>query len=354
MSKSKSRRPYIQPTPQMTPGQLTLLDQLTDLLGGQLGEGVEAYPGQMAPGVSPLQESTFGLISDLLGGRGPYGGAMTRGAETVESLMRPFDPGAAREYWEETYKAPMMETWGKEVIPGIMEKYAGMGALDSSGIGRALGESGRRLTTELGGTLADVLFRAEQAHEGRRLGAVPLATSLPESLTRMGLGAGGMERGIEAELLQEPFMKWQTEQPWASPWLRQISTALGAKPIEIVAAPRQESFGLCVLATACYGKDSDEVRFFRCFRDHGLPRKILRGYYVFSDVVVPLIKHKPTKRLVRLMIVNPLTRAGRRLLFNRSHTFGTIFDCMVALGWLTFWKILGSRGPYRRESGEMV
>jgi len=197
----------------LTPGQQGLLDQLTKLLGGQMGEGITPYEGQMVAGESGLQKDVFDLLGES-------------GMGMLESALQPFDPESATQYWEKSVKAPMMETWEEDIIPEIMEPFAGMGALSSGGLNRALARSGKELTTGLGATLADILFRAEESHKGRQFGAIPQIMSV--------LGAGGTQRGIEQERLTEPFTKWQMSQPWASPWLSMLGPALGTRAYEPV------------------------------------------------------------------------------------------------------------------------
>jgi len=319
MSYGTSGAPYMEEAFTMMPGQLNILNLLSSVLGGQIGKGIKGYEGQITPGATPLQEQIFGEAGQWMGRQ---------------------TPEAAREFWETGLKAPMMETWEKETIPMLREQFIGQGLESSSGLNRALAESGRRLTTDVGSMLEQVLFKGEQA--------------LPGQMAGMMGGVAGPQRQIQAELMQEPYMKWQQEQPWANPWLQQLGLGLGTQAFETIAAPKQFQAGLCILATACYGERSDEVNFFRLFRDYVLPQKVIRGYYVFSDVILPLMKFRPVKRLVREMIVNPLVRAGRRMIFHQPHNVKTIFDSGVTVGWLIFWKILGSRGPYRRRTGEVV
>ncbi len=112
----------------------------------------------------------------------------------------------------------------------------------------------------------------------------------------------------------------------------------------------------CILATACYGPDSPEVDFMRFYRDFIIPKKIIRGYYVFSDVVLPLMKFKAMKRLVKGVIVDSLIGAGLRWVGCKKSGGDALrlpFDLAITTGLLKFWKILGSRGPYRRKNGEL-
>lgn len=318
MSFGGSQSPYIKLIQQFTPEQMGVLSQLSSILGGQLGQGIQGYQGQITPGASPLQEQAFGMAGDWMGRQ---------------------TPEAARGFWEKGFVEPTMEQWQKETIPAIREQFIGQGLGDSSGLNRALAESGRQMTTGLGGQLEQILMQQEQG--------------MPGALGQIMGGMATPQRQITSELMQEPYMKWQTEQPWANPWLQQLQGVLGTRPYETVAAPRQWQAGLCILATACYGKNSPEVDLFRYFRDHVLSREIIRGYYVFSDLVFPLMKFKPIKSFVKVAIVNPLYRAFRRMVLKQPRNFQIFVDTFVMLGWLLFWKILGSREAYTRKGGEV-
>jgi len=193
--------PEVEQMQALTPEQMAVLSKLSGVLKGQVGKGIEGYGGPLVPGASPLQSKLFGMTEDWLGRQGPEAGM---------------------EYWEKAIKAPAMETWMKDVMPAIREQFIGQGMESSSGLNRALAESGQRLTTGLTGTLADVLFKAEQG--------------LPQNI--MGLmGVGGTQRGIEQEQMMEPYQKWQMEQPWANPWLQQLGLGLGTKAFENVVKP---------------------------------------------------------------------------------------------------------------------
>jgi predicted amidophosphoribosyltransferase len=75
--------------------------------------------------------------------------------------------------------------------------------------------------------------------------------------------------------------------------------------------------GGCFIATACYGKDSEEVEIFRCWRDDILMknkygRRFVNIYYKISPKIANLISDNMTlKKMVRLTL-NPIKETKRR------------------------------------------
>lgn len=109
----------------------------------------------------------------------------------------------------------------------------------------------------------------------------------------------------------------------------------------------------CVLATACCGPDSIEVKTLRIWRDYIVPTRIIRGYYIFSDVLLPIMRFKLVQRFVKKLIVDSLIGAGAYWIDQIASYWKTPIDVAVATIFLKFWGILGSRGPYRRRNGEI-
>lgn len=251
-------------------GVRELYKQLTELLGPQIGQGITPYAGQMVPGVSPIQETGFGLaggmgpmaqgsqqyFQDVLGLAQPElaGRGMGMAEGTLQDVLKPWDPKAATEMWETSWKQPALETWREDVMPSIMEKgVRSAGTADSGPMQRELARSGETLTTNLGAQLANLLYSGEQAHKGRQQAGVGQAMNLAalpsnvlqgagqvggmgtDMLSQM-LNIGGMQRGISGEQLQEPYAKWQQAQPWANPYLQNfLGPALSQPPMDVIA-----------------------------------------------------------------------------------------------------------------------
>lgn len=190
----------------LTPGQGGLLEKLTGLLSGQIGQGVDPYGGQMTAGASPIQQQMFGGMENLMGGG------------VLEQILGKFDPTLATGAWEKGVKDPMMEMFTSEILPKILEPFAGSGSMKSGAAGRAAGKAGGTFATQLMSDLSNKLFQGEQAQLGRQA-----------ALPGMAMQAGQTQRGVEQDILGEGLQKWQMSQGYNNPWLQQLQTALGTQ-----------------------------------------------------------------------------------------------------------------------------
>jgi len=211
----------------LTPGQMELLDELTNLLKGQLGQGVEPYPGQLVPGASEIQQQLFKM---LMPSGGAVGGLTKQGADYVSQLMQQqFNPDEVTQFWQHAYVKPAERAWEEAVVPKVMEYYAGQNALDSGAARRALAKSGTDLQTQLNAELAKLLWGEKTNLQSRQ----DLASQLGLNLLPQVIGMGEEQRGITQQLMQEPYQKWQMSQAWANPWLSYLPVALGTNPYQV-------------------------------------------------------------------------------------------------------------------------
>jgi hypothetical protein len=249
----------------LTEGQKDLLNLMTGTLGQQWGTGLTPYQGQRVAGVSPLQQSAF----DIYGGYMPLAGpsmdiakqalgqydfgptqrAQQLGMSGLEQIMKDFDPTRATEMWQTSLVDPSVNLYNQRIIPAIKEALPQLGAKSSGGVDRALARSGSDLAMNLSGQLANLLYQGQQAHLGQQLSAIPEAYRMgmmptdvvnqimggigqfPANLAQMGLGAGGVQRGIEAEQLGGAQQYWTEAQPYENPWLQYLGTALGTQAV---------------------------------------------------------------------------------------------------------------------------
>ncbi|RJR43830.1 MAG: hypothetical protein C4567_05185 [Deltaproteobacteria bacterium] len=235
--------PKFMQMPTLTPQQMTLLNQLTGMLSGQMGKGVSSYPGTYTPGATGNQQAIFDLVGQLLGGEGPLQSA---GLKSLESLMGPWDDTGAKTYWNEAVKGPALETWESETLPQIMEQFAAYDAAGSGPAAAAVAESGKDLNANLASTLASVLFQDKNAWQNRELQATGMGLQYPQTLLNSVLGAAGQEWDIQAKQGQEGYQDWLMEQPWANPWLQHLNLGLGTKAFQnvgIPGGPQGGSFG---------------------------------------------------------------------------------------------------------------
>jgi len=231
--------------PLLDPGQQGLLDQLTKLLGGQIGEGMPSYPGKITPGMSPMQGQGMDLIKKLLGGGGVYG----TGVEAIDKIMAgpgggAFNPETATKFWESSVKDPALKMWGEDVLPQIQEHFISQNAGSSGGANRAIARSGEDLASSLTSELSKILFSGEQSQLDRLTSVPGMAGDMATMPINAAMMGGGMERGIEGEQLQELFQKWSGEQGYNNPWLKLLPLLLGTKAVEPIIQQPSSSSGL--------------------------------------------------------------------------------------------------------------
>lgn len=213
--------------------QEELMNKLMEIMAPTLEEGVESYEGQIAPGASELQEAGFGAVRNLLFGDDT---AYAQGRDVIGDLFQPFDPTAARDYFETAIRRPAEQRFERVTLPNIAERYIRGGALDSGAARRAIAGATADLESGLSGKLADIMYRGEQDRDRMRAGLLPLAADYETQPIRFAMQAGGTQRSIEAAQKQEAYNKWLASQPYSNPWLRYalpLATQATQKPIDV-------------------------------------------------------------------------------------------------------------------------
>lgn len=65
--------------------------------------------------------------------------------------------------------------------------------------------------------------------------------------------------------------------------------------------------GYCIIVSTCTNKDSEQVNMARWYRDSFLDRETLRGYYMLSELIVPvLLEHEDYKQSVKNYFVDSM------------------------------------------------
>lgn len=112
----------IKQLPTKSPQQMQNINQILSAFGGQesgMGQGM----GQ--------------------GGQGGMGGIL---AQLLQALQSNLEPGSEA---DQRFAAPYLREFNEKTIPGIAERFAGGGALSSSGFGQALSSAGAGLQENL-------------------------------------------------------------------------------------------------------------------------------------------------------------------------------------------------------------
>jgi len=239
-----------------------LFNQFTDYISPNVG-AISAYPGQIAPGASNLQQTGFdvaqGLTPIASGGQQYFGdifgqmdtGAPSRAMGTAESALAetlaPFDKDMAMQAVEPA-KELALDTYFRDIVPQLKESYVSRaGTADAGALNRALAREGSRLSMGLNAQLAPYLYSGSEAQKNRQQTGVNQAMNLAQlpgnvmgqagqiaglgtdTLSSM-LNMGAMQRGIEGEQLGEEYSKWASTQPYNNPYADLIAKLSGSAP----------------------------------------------------------------------------------------------------------------------------
>jgi len=276
----------------MTPEQRKLLDQVTAMMSGQLGKGVESYSGNLTAGPSATQTNVWDQINQMIAG-GPQtdtskaaidkimAGTNVHGAVNVKGYdVGEFDPTAIQNWYKDALVKPAMDTWENSIAPKVQEQFIAQNAGSSGAANRAIAGSASDVMKDLNAQLANALYGEKGNFDTRKFTAgmdtagkqftsdtdfvnrlftggqadldriqnIPNVenASMDNFFKSIGLGtqAGADQRGIEQQKLEEMFSKWQGSQGYNNPWLQMINTALGSQAFENIVQPEVQKSGL--------------------------------------------------------------------------------------------------------------
>jgi hypothetical protein len=139
---------------------------------------------KQVPTMTKEQQALLNQILGFLGSGSQLGGGFTKGLSLQQQMMDPSSEAV------EQFAAPYQQQFEQQTIPGLAERFAGMGALggglSSSGFGQALGAAGGNLQTQLAALKAGLGQQAAQSLMsqygsmlGLGLGAQPFAYQQP-------------------------------------------------------------------------------------------------------------------------------------------------------------------------------
>lgn len=103
-----------------------------------LGGGNQKIP-TMTKGQKKVHKNIIQQIMDLSSQRGGYN-------ESMQMLQRYLDPNSQE---NAAFEKQYIDEFDQQTVPGLAERFAGAGALSSSGFGQALGSAGANLKTNL-------------------------------------------------------------------------------------------------------------------------------------------------------------------------------------------------------------
>jgi hypothetical protein len=145
-------------------------------LGGALGGGLGLFTGgaendslkKFDTGTKEQQQLHNGILSQAMGMSN--GGGYQNAQNYYNSLFAPGNQAY------ENFASPYMNQFQEQVLPQIAERFAGAGALSSSGFGQALGGAGAGLQSQLAQLFAQLQRQAAgaQTHQYNQLAQLGL------------------------------------------------------------------------------------------------------------------------------------------------------------------------------------
>lgn len=251
----------------LTPGQRSLLDTLTSLLSGQVGQGVTPFGGLRPQEVpfGPLQQQAFGLAGGLgqgigagidvfgqaLGGFDPSQGQglLGQGVQALQGATQQFDPQSILSALEPGRQLAERQ-FEQRTVPSLLERFGATSGA-SGALNRALAEAGEGLSLGLSAQAAGPLIQGQQAQLNRQLqgaGQFGQFAGIPGQLAGQGLGIGGgitdilsqllgiggAQQGLPRGVAGAEQARFQEAQPFANPFLNLLSPALGTQAFQNV------------------------------------------------------------------------------------------------------------------------
>lgn len=189
----------------------------TKIVGWQGGTGgfkqPDVYGGQRLADVSPMQTQGLDIASGI---SGAYGTARTGLEGVINNLS-----GGMQDVFSPIYQQAQ-NLWQQQIEPGVMERFAGMGAAAGGGAQSALAREGQNLTTNLGAALAPYYMQAQTALPS----ILQQYAGMPSQEAMSLLGFGEYERGLNQEQLSQAQQIWGEQQPYSNPYLGLTSQVL--------------------------------------------------------------------------------------------------------------------------------
>lgn len=254
----------------LTGGQTGLLEALSNLLTGQVGQGVTPFQG-LRPGevpFGPLQEQGFGLAGGLAPGIGAGLGLFNQalsgfdpsqgqgflgtaqqalgqglGFDPTQNILQALEPG----------RQLALRTFEQDIVPNLLERF-GATSGPSGALNRALSEAGAGLSLGLGAQAAPFLGQAALNQPGIQFQGAQLGGQLagvPGQLAQQGAQLGGLGAGLLNQLfniggLQQQLpigvagaeqARFQEAQAFANPFLALLGPALGTQAFQAFQQP---------------------------------------------------------------------------------------------------------------------
>ena len=225
----------------LTPQQGTFQNIALGQAIAGLQDGIAPYSGEIAATASPMQESEFGLINQLMQGSAPgqsdYTNALSgilngtsSGSQALNSLTAPWDPTQATSNWQQQVGNPAMLNWNQNTLPGLKESFAAYDAAGGGGAAKTITDQAVNLQTGLASSLGQYLqsdqtranantLSAGQSLNSSALQAAGLGESNLMDMINQFTSAGNTQYGIKQNQDTASYNQWLQMQAYNNPWL---------------------------------------------------------------------------------------------------------------------------------------
>lgn len=235
--------------PTRTPEQMALLAQLAKMFQSSpdLQQGTTPFGGKMAPDLSTLERTSLAALEEraMAMGKGAEDPVMQKARSTATDLMDSrTDLGEFNSYFKGAIEDPMLKAFQEQIMPQLTARYAhsAFGSDRMVAEGRAASD----LTSNLGATRADLLFKTNEANKNRRLQAAGLAPNLigqeTQELMKL-LSAGGVPRQAEDNRLTREYAEFVRQQESKQRSMQMALALLGISPVENIAVAKEGTEG---------------------------------------------------------------------------------------------------------------
>jgi hypothetical protein len=253
----------VQAISRLTPEQSALLKNLNVLIGGELGKGMEPYPGEVIPPASDLQTQAFSMLGAL-----GEGTPMTEERANAIMDLLGGTPGfqydeQAKSDLESYYQTAIVEPSKAEfqdTLDAIAHQYGIRGAAASGSMYSSMAKEANRYQTNLDALKAGLIRGditasrdSKEAALNRVIGATQESRAEETYVPTALLAGGAQERGIAGEQMSEGVWDWMVSQPAYNPWLGYLGTALGTPAYTFASQPSSAGTGLFGLGAGMQG-----------------------------------------------------------------------------------------------------
>jgi len=213
----------------LTPMQHRVSRAVGSELLANIGQPLEAYPGEMVAPMIPEMEAL----------RGDFASAVSQAQSVSDSidqavfgLFNSISPEVTLDLFQKGVQTPMLRTFQQEIAPMIKEQYAGagQGGFFSSKRGDEFSRQLGNVQTNLGAQLAS-WQRENQLLEAQRSLQIPgllqQLQQIPYQNLQMQQQVLSPYQTYEQNLAGAKYQEWQRQQPQNSPYMQQALGYLG-------------------------------------------------------------------------------------------------------------------------------